>query len=252
MNNLIEKNALIGFIMAGDPDLETTKKSIIAMSDAGADMVELGIPFSDPIAESSVIQSSNLRALKSNTNLKNIFLMLEEVRKVTDIKIIFHTYINPVFNFGYDEFFKMCEKVCVSGIVSPDLPYEEKSEVKDYADKYGVSIISFLVPACEDRIKTIASDAKGFIYFVHSISSTAEMGESSKELTSVIETIRKTTNVPIALGFGINTTAQAEYFSKMADGIIIGNAIVKIIEKHGNEAPSYVFDYVKEMKTVLK
>jgi len=251
MNNLINKNALIGFIMAGDPDLETTKNCIISMANAGADMVELGIPFSDPIAESSVIQSANLRALKSHSNLKNIFAMIEELRKTTDIKIIFHTYINPVFNYGYEEFFKMCAKVGVSGILSPDLPYEEKSEIKEYADKYGVNIISFVVPASEERIKTIAKDASGFIYFVHSISSTSEMGESSREITSIIEYIKEVTDTPIALGFAINTPAQAEYFSKMAEGIIIGNAIVKIIEKNSSASPEFVYDYVKEMKSAI-
>lgn len=251
MNNIIDKNALIGFIMAGDPDLETTKKCILSMAKAGADMVELGVPFSDPIAESSVIQAANIRALKSGTYLKNIFEMIQEVRKTSDIKIIFHSYINPVFNFGYENFFNMCAKTRVSGIVLPDLPYEEKSEIKEYAEKYGVNIISFVVPSCEERLQKIAKEAAGFIYFVHSIGATAAIGDNSHEITEVIDTIKKVTDTPIAIGFGINTPAQAEYFSKMAEGIIIGNAIVKIVEKHAKEAPSYVFDYIKEMKSVM-
>lgn len=251
MNNIINKNALIGFLMAGDPDLETTKNCIISMAKAGAGMVELGIPFSDPIAESTVIQSANIRALKSGTYLKNIFSMIEELRKTTDIPVIFHSYINPVFNFGYENFFKMCAQTKVSGIVIPDLPYEEKAEIKEYADKYGVHIISFVVPSTEERIKQIAKEATGFIYFVPSIGSTNALGDNSREIMSDIELIKKVTDIPIALGFGINTPAQAEYFSKIADGIIVGNAIVKIVEKHAKEAPSYVFDYVKEMKSVL-
>lgn len=252
MNNIINKNALIGFIMAGDPDLETTKNCIISMSKAGADMVELGIPFSDPIAESSVIQAANIRALKSETYLNKIFEMIKEVRKFSEIKIIFHSYINPIFNYGYENFFKMCKETGVCGIVSPDLPFEEKNEVKEYAKKYNINIISFVVPTEKNRIEQIAKDSTGFIYFVHSISATAAMGDSSREITQVIETIQKVTDTPIALGFGINTPAQAEYFSKMADGIIIGNAIVKIIEKNGINSPSYVYDYVKEMKEQMK
>lgn len=252
MNNIIDKNALIGFIMAGDPDLETTKNCIISMAKAGADMVELGIPFSDPIAESSVIQAANIRALKSGTYLNKIFSMIEELRKTTNIKIIFHSYINPIFNYGYENFFRKCNENNIAGIVSPDLPYEEKDEVKEFADKYNVNIISFVVPTEKERIEKIAKSATGFIYFVHSIGSTSEMGDSSKEVNSVIDTIKQVTDTPIALGFGINTPAQAEYFSKMADGIIIGNALVKIIEKQGKEAPTYIFDYVKEMKAQMK
>ena len=252
MNNLINKNSLIAFIMAGDPNLETTKNCIIAMANAGTDVVELGIPFSDPIAESSIIQASNIRALKSETYLDKIFLMIEEVRKVTDIKIIFHSYINPIFNYGYENFFKMCNKTKVSGIVSPDLPFEEKNEIKEFANKYNINIISFVVPSTKERIQEIAKEATGFIYFVHSISATAAMGDNSREITDIIETIRTQTDTPIALGFGINTPAQAEYFSKMAEGIIIGNAIVKIVEKNGENAPSFVFDYVKEMKEKME
>lgn len=251
MSNIISKNSLIGFIMAGDPDLETTKKSIISMSDAGTDMVELGIPFSDPIAESKVIQSANIRALKAGTHLKNIFSMIEEVRKSTDIPIIIHSYINPVFNFGYDKFFAECEKVKVAGIVVPDLSFEEKTEIKEYADKYGINIISFVVPAPRERIIEISKNATGFIYFVPSISSTAVMGDSSSEIDMVVETIKSVTDVPVALGFGINTVSQAEYFSKKADGVIIGSAIVKLIEKYGKNAPEYVYKYVKDMKAAI-
>ncbi len=251
MNNIITKNTLIGFLMAGDPDLETTKNCIISMADAGAGMVELGIPFSDPIAESSVIQSANIRALKSKTYLNGIFSMVEELRKTSDIPVVFHSYINPVFNYGYESFFKMCAQTKVAGIVIPDLPYEEKDEIKEYADKYGVHIISILVPSTQDRIKQIAKDATGFIYFVPSIGSTSALGDNSREVMADIELIKDVTDTPVAIGFGINTPAQAEYFSKIADGIIIGNAIVKIVEKYSKEAPSHVFDYVKEMKASL-
>lgn len=254
MNNINEaftKKALIGFLMAGDPDLNTTKETIVSMAKAGANMIELGIPFSDPIAESSVIQSANLRALKSETYLPKIFDMVKDVRKTSDISIIFHTYINPVFNYGYEEFFKKCAEVNVGGIIIPDLPYEEKDEIKQYANKYGVNIISFVVPTEKKRIEMIAKEATGFIYFVPSIGATAAMEGHFKEITEVIETLKGVTNIPIAIGFGINTAQQAEFFSKLADGIIIGNAIVKIVEKYGKEAPMHAFDYIKEIRTAI-
>ena len=239
IKNAFKNKALIGFVMAGDPDLDTTKEIIISMSKAGADMVELGIPFSDPIAESVVIQSANLRALKSETFLPRIFEMIKEVRKITDISIIFHTYINPVFNYGYEDFFKMCSETNVDGVVIPDLPYEEKQEIKNYADKNEVDIISFVVPTDDERIKMISKEASGFIYFVPSIGATKAMEGHTKELTDVIEILKKTTDIPVAIGFGINTVQQAEFFSKMADGIV---------EKYGKESPVQVFDYVKSLK----
>ena len=255
MSNIIKafenKKALIGFIMAGDPDLDTTKNCIISMSKAGADMVELGIPFSDPIAESSIIQNANIRALKSETYLDKIFEAIKEVRKVSDIQIVFHSYINPIFNYGYENFFKMCKETNVRGIIIPDLPFEEKAEIKEYADKYEIDIISFIVPSPKERIKEIATEATGFIYFVPSIGSTKGLGDNAREVNEDIEYIKSLTKTPIAIGFGINTPAQAEYFSKIADGIIIGNAIVKIIEKNGKESPEKVFEYIKEMDAVL-
>ncbi len=251
INNAFKTKSLFAFVMAGDPDLNTTKETIISMAKAGANMIELGIPFSDPIAESSVIQSANLRALKSETYLPCIFEMIADVRKETNISIIFHTYINPVFNYGYEKFFKKCAEVNVNGIIIPDLPYEEKSEIKEYANKYDVDIISILVPTDKKRIEMIAKEATGFIYLVPSIGATAVMEGHFNEITEVIETLRKTTNIPIAIGFGINTAQQAEFFSKLADGIIIGNAIVKIVEKYGKEAPKHAYDYVKEIRTAI-
>ena len=251
IKNAFKNKALIGFVMAGDPDIGTTKEIIISMANAGADMIELGIPFSDPIAESVVIQSANLRALKSETYLPRIFEMIREVRKTTDISIVFHTYINPVFNFGYEEFFKMCNETKVDGVVIPDLPYEEKQEIKEYADKNGVDIISFVVPTDEERIKMISKQASGFVYFVPSIGATKAMEGHTKELTDVIELLKQTTEIPVAIGFGINTVQQAEFFSKMADGIIIGNAIVKLVEKYQKDSASHVYDYIKSLKNVM-
>jgi len=251
MNNIFNNKALIGFIMAGDPDLETTKQNILAMEKAGLDIVELGIPFSDPIAESDLIQDSNLRALNNNTYLPNIFKMIEELRKESQIPVIFHTYMNPVFNYGYENFFNDCQKNGVKGIIIPDLPYEEKSEISEFAKKYDVSIISFIVPSDENRIKKIAKDAQGFIYFVPSIASTAKLHESLQELKNNIETIKSSASIPVALGCGIETVEQAKQFSQIADGIILGGKIVEIIEQHGKNSPDYIYNYVKEMKAAV-
>lgn len=250
MNNLFNKKELIGFLMAGDPDLETTKQSIIAMDKAGAGMVELGIPFSDPIAESDVIQDSNMRALENETYLPNIFKMIEELRKETQIPVIFHTYMNPVFNYGYENFFKECSEKGIYGIVVPDLPFEEKGEIQEYADKYGVSIISFVVPTDEKRIKEIAKNAQGFIYFVASIGTEEE--DKSHKAKAIIDIIKSVTDIPVAAGFSINTPEQANQYAKIADGIIIGNTIVKLIEQYGKNSPEHIYDYVKSMKDAIK
>ena len=251
INNAFKNKSLIGFIMAGDPNLNTTKEVIISMAQAGADMVELGVPFSDPIAESSIVQSANLRALKAETYLPGIFEMIKEVRKTTQISIILHSYINPIFNYGYEDFFKKCSEVNVDGIVIPDLPFEEKLEIQNFADKNNVNIISIVVPIDINRVETIAKEAKGFIYLVPSIGSTSSMEGHFKEIEEVIDIIKANTNIPIAIGFGINTSQQASFFSEIADGIIIGNGIVKIIEKYNKESAKYVFDYIKEMKNAI-
>lgn len=249
MNNLFNKKELIGFLMAGDPDLETTKQNIIEMDKAGAGMVELGIPFSDPIAESDVIQDSNMRALENETYLPNIFKMIEELRKDSQISVIFHTYMNPIFNYGYENFFKECSEKGIYGIVVPDLPYEEKSEIIEYADKYGVSIISFIVPTSDERIKEISKNSQGFIYFVASIGTEEE--DKSHKAKAIIDTIKSITDIPVAAGFAINTPEHAKQYAQIADGVIIGNAIVKLIEKYGKNSPEQVYNYVKEMKNAI-
>lgn len=244
--------AFIGFLTAGDPDLNTTKECIIAMQEAGADLIEIGIPFSDPIAEGSVIQSANIRALKSGTNLSEIFNLVKQVRTKTKIPIVFLTYINPIFNFGYERFFKTCFETGVDGVIIPDLPFEEKEEIKEYAEKYKTDIISLIAPTSEDRIKTIAKEAKGFVYIVSSMGVTGMRSEITTDLTSIVKIVRETTKTPAAIGFGISTPEQAIHFARIADGVIVGSAIVKIMEKYGKDSPEYVYNYVREMKEAIK
>ncbi len=243
--------AFIGFLTAGDPDLKTTKECIIAMAEAGADLIQIGIPFSDPIAEGSVIQNSNIRALISATHIENIFETLKSVRTKTDIPVVFHTYINPVFNYGYEAFFKDCNNTNVGGIIIPDLPFEEKKEIQQYTDKYNIDIISLIAPTSVSRIRTIAKDAEGFVYIVLSRGTTKVGNEIITEVESIVKLVKEVTQIPVAIGFGVNTPEQAKYFSQIADGVIVGSSIVKIVEKYGKDSPEYVYDYVQKMKKAI-
>ena len=240
--------AFIGFLTAGDPTIDKTIEYILAMEEAGCDLIEIGIPFSDPMAEGVVIQDANVRALKHDTTTDDVFEMVRRVREVTDISLVFLTYINPVFFYGYEEFFKKCGELGIDGIISPDLPYEEKGEIKDIALKNDVDVISLIAPTSSERIKMIANDATGFIYVVSSLGVTGMRSEIKTDLNAILSDIREVTDLPLAVGFGINTPQQAEDISKIADGVIVGSAIVKIIEEHGENASEALKEYVSSMK----
>ncbi len=247
-NAFNNKKAFIAFISAGDPDLESTEKFILALENAGADLVELGIPFSDPIADGIVIQKANLRALAGGVTLDKIFKTVENVRAKTQIPLVFLTYMNPVFNFGYEEFFKKCAATGIDGVIIPDLPFEEQSEIKEYSEKYGVDIISFIAPTSKNRIATIAKEAKGFIYAASSMGVTGVRAKITTDLKSMIEVAKNVTDTPCAVGFGINTPEQVRDIEKIADGSIVGSAIVKIIEEHGKNAAPYIEEYVRNLR----
>ena len=239
-NAFKDKTAFIGFLTAGDPNLDKTVEFILAMEEAGCDLIEIGIPFSDPMAEGVVIQEANVRALKNNVTTDDVFGVIEKVREKSDIQIVFLTYINPVFFYGYEEFFKRCNELEVDGIISPDIPFEEKGEIDPIAKKYGVDVISLIAPTSKQRIQMIADDATGFIYVVSSLGVTGMRSEIKTDLESIIQDIREVTDIPVAVGFGINTPEQAENISKYSDGIIVGSAIVKIIEKYGVDATQHL------------
>ena len=240
--------AFIGFLTAGDPTVEKTVEYILAMEEAGCDLIEIGIPFSDPMAEGVVIQDANVRALKHNTTTDDVFEIVRAVRSKTDIPLVFLTYINPVFFYGYEEFFKKCGELGIDGIISPDLPYEEKGEIADIARKNDVDVISLIAPTSKERIQMIANDATGFIYVVSSLGVTGMRSEIKTDLKSILEDIRDVTDLPLAVGFGINTPEQAKDISRLADGVIVGSAIVKIIEDHGEDAADALKEYVSSMK----
>ncbi|MBQ8018187.1 MAG: tryptophan synthase subunit alpha [Methanobrevibacter sp.] len=240
--------AFIGFLTAGDPTVEKTVEFILAMEEAGCDLVEIGIPFSDPMAEGVVIQEANVRALKHNTTTDDVFEIVRKVREKTDIPLVFLTYINPVFFYGYEKFFEKCNELGIDGIISPDLPYEEKGEILDIARRNDVDVISLIAPTSKQRIQMIANDASGFIYVVSSLGVTGMRSEIKTDLNSILQDIREVTDLPLAVGFGINTPEQAKNIGGIADGVIVGSAIVKIIEEYGEDATEHLKNYVSSMK----
>ena len=247
-NAFQNKKAFIGFLTAGDPSLDKTEEFILEMERAGADLIEIGIPFSDPIAEGVIIQDANIRALSVGTTTDKIFAMVEGLRKKTQIPLAFMTYLNPVFHYGYERFFARCEEVGIDGIIIPDMPFEEKGELDVIAAAHGVDVISMIAPTSEERIREIAGDAKGFIYVVSSLGVTGMRSEIKTDLPSILEAIRKVTKVPACVGFGIHSPEQAAKISEIADGVIVGSAIVKMAEQYGGHAAPHIGAYVHKMK----
>ncbi len=251
---LKNKKSFIAFLTAGDPDLDTSERYILKMAESGADLIEIGIAFSDPIAEGKVIEQANLRALSSGTKIDAIFDMIKRVRLKIDTPLVFLTYLNPVFNYGYEAFFKRCEECGINGIILPDLPFDEKTELQDirpYAQEHNVNIISLIAPTSKERIKQIAKQAKGFIYLVSSMGVTGVRSEIKTDLEAMTAIIKSVTDIPVCVGFGISTPEQAKTISAYADGVIVGSAIVKIIEKHRQNADGTLENYVKSMKEAI-
>ena len=245
------KKAFIPFITCGDPDLETTKAVVREAVKNGADLIELGIPFSDPTAEGPVIQGANLRALSTGVTTDKIFDLVRELRLDVKIPMVFMTYANVVFSYGAERFISTCKEIGMDGLILPDLPFEEKEEFEPLCNQYGVDLISLIAPTSENRIAMIAKEAKGFIYLVSSLGVTGTRSEITTDLASIVRVIRENTDVPCAIGFGISKPEQAKKMSQIADGVIVGSAIIKIIEQYGQEAPHPVGDYVKEMKEAI-
>jgi len=248
------KKAFIAFITAGDPTIEKTKDYIRQIEKAGASLIEIGIPFSDPIAEGPTIQNANVRALKNHVHTDHVFKMVEDIRSEIKIPLCFMTYLNVVFHYGYDRFFKRCKEVGIDGIIIPDLPYEEAKEVSTVSDQYDVSLISMIAPTSKQRVMMIAKEAKGFIYLVSSmgVTGTREKASFSTNLEEIVSTIRKVTDTPVAVGFGIHSPKQVEEFTQFADGVIVGSGIVNIIAEYGSQADEAVYDYVSKMTAACK
>lgn len=257
MNKGIERafskgKAFIGFITSGDPDLETTEKIVYAMDKADCDLIELGIPFSDPTAEGPVIQEANVRALSNGVTTDKVFEMVNRIRKNTDIPMVFMTYANVVYSYGIEKFCQKMVEGNMSGMILPDVPFEEKEEFDTVCKEYGLDLISMIAPTSHQRIQTIAKEANGFIYCVSSLGVTGVRSKITTDIGAMVDLVREVTDVPVAVGFGISTPEQAKKMASQSDGAIVGSAIIKIIEKYGKDAPQYVEAYVKEMVDALK
>ena len=243
--------AFIPFITCGDPDIETTIRVVRSAVKNGADLVELGIPFSDPTAEGPVIQGANIRALKAGITTDKVFDMVSELRRDVKIPLVFMTYANVVFSYGIDRFLSRCESVGVDGLILPDVPFEEKEEFSAECEAHGVDLISMIAPTSEQRIAMIAREARGFIYVVSSLGVTGVRREITTDLRTIVGAIRKSTDIPCAIGFGISTPEQAEKMSKISDGVIVGSAIIKILERYGQASPKHIGEYVRTMKDAI-
>lgn len=244
--------AFIPFLTAGDPTAEKTVEFILEMVRAGADLIEIGIPFSDPTAEGEVIQNANVRALKAGITTDGVFEIVRRVREQTQVPIVFLTYLNPVFHYGYDAFLARCRETGVDGIICPDLPFEEKRELSEIAAGYDVDIISLIAPTSEERIQMIAREATGYIYLVSSKGVTGVRNEITTDIGKIVESVREVTDIPCAVGFGISTPGQAADMAGKSDGAIVGSAIVKLIEQYKEAAGEPVYTYVKKMKDALR
>lgn len=243
--------AFIPFITCGDPDLETTAKVVRAAVENGADLIELGIPFSDPTAEGPVIQGANIRALAGGVTTDKIFDFVRELRKDVKVPFVFMTYANVVFSYGAEKFISTCQEIGVDGIILPDLPFEEKEEFQPLCKQYGVDLISLIAPTSKQRVSMIAKEAEGFLYIVSSLGVTGTRSEITTDMESIVKMVRENTDIPCAIGFGISTPEQAKKMAEISDGVIVGSAIIKLIEEYGRDAEGPVGEYVKSMKEAI-
>lgn len=239
--------AFIAFITVGDPDLETTERVVHAAVENGADLIELGIPFSDPTAEGPVIMEADEVALKAGTTTDKVFELTKKLRKTITVPMVYMTYANVVFSYGCEQFAQKAADAGIDGLILPDVPYEEKEEFTEVFDRYGLDLISMIAPTSEDRIAMIAKEAKGFIYMVSSLGVTGTRSEITTDISAMTDLVKKNSEVPCAVGFGISTPEQAARMAELSDGAIVGSAIIKIIAKYGKEAAGPVGEYVKEM-----
>lgn len=244
--------AFIAFLTCGDPDLETTARAVRATVENGADLIELGIPFSDPTAEGPVIQGANIRALSGGITTDKIFDFVRELRRDIKTPMVFMTYANVVFSYGAEKFISTCREIEIDGLILPDLPFEEKGEFQPLCNQYGVDLVSLVAPTSKNRIAMIAKEAEGFLYIVSSLGVTGVRSQIRTDLASIVDVVRQNTKIPCAVGFGISTPEQAKEMAAVSDGAIVGSAIVKLLEKYGRNAPGYIGEYVKSMKEAVR
>ena len=255
MNNIKQAfqngKAFIAFLTGGDPDLATTEALIPVMEAAGADLIEIGIPFSDPIAEGPVIQAASERALAAGCTVDRLFDMVARVRKTVKIPLLFMTYANPIYAYGAERFMKRCRDCGIDGIIVPDVPFEEREEFQSVCRAYGITQIFLVSPTSQKRVAEIARESEGFLYCVSSLGVTGVRTELQDDIAEIIRTAKKVTDTPCAIGFGISTPEQAAHMASYADGVIVGSAIVSLIAEHGRNSADAVRDYVASMKNAI-
>jgi tryptophan synthase alpha chain len=240
--------AFIPFITGGDPDLETTEKLLYALYESGADLIEIGVPFSDPIAEGPVIQAADERALKAGCTIEKLFDLVARVRANIKAPLLFMTYYNPIFAYGISKFTEKSAACGLDGLIVPDLPFEEREELLEPCVSHELELISLIAPTSEARIAKIAKNSSGFLYCVSSLGVTGERRKLDNSAQSMIEQVKRITDLPCAVGFGVSTPEQAHTISGFADGVIIGSAIVRIIAEHGRNSVEAVSQFTKEIK----
>ncbi|MCL2295129.1 MAG: tryptophan synthase subunit alpha [Spirochaetes bacterium] len=245
------KKALITFITGGDPDIEVTGKLVLAMEAAGADIIEIGIPFSDPVAEGIVIQGANARALAGGCTVDKLFDMVKRLREKTNIPLLFMTYANPIYAYGKERFMAKCKEVGIDGIIVPDVPFEEKDEFENECTRYGVCLISLIAPTSGERAEKIALEAQGFLYCVSSLGVTGTRNDINTNIAELIEQVKKVSSIPCAVGFGISTPKQACDMASISDGVIVGSAIVKLIAEFGRDSITLVKEFVEKIKSSM-
>lgn len=239
--------AFIPFITCGDPSLAVTEQAVYAMAEAGADLIELGIPFSDPTAEGPVIQAANVRALSGGVTTDKIFDMVRRIRRKTDIPMVFMTYANVVFSYGSERFIRTAAEIGMDGLILPDVPYEEKAEFDPLCRQYGMDLISLIAPTSHERIRMIAREAAGFVYCVSSLGVTGVRSSITTDIGAMVQLVKQERDIPCAVGFGISTPAQAADMASRSDGAIVGSAIVKLCAQYGADCVPRVAQYVREM-----
>ncbi|OGW85401.1 MAG: tryptophan synthase subunit alpha [Omnitrophica bacterium RIFCSPLOWO2_01_FULL_45_10] len=251
--NLRNLKAFAAYITAGDPGLDVTKRIVLALEEGGADIIELGIPFSDPLADGPTIQAASMRALKKRINLEKVFRLVKDLRKVTQIPVLFMTYYNPVLKYGLGRFFKKCSSNGVDGVIIPDLPQEEAKDVVTLGKDMRVATIFLAAPtSTKDRIRSIAKVSRGFIYYVSLTGVTGARARLPQDVTSNVKLIKAETRKPVLVGFGVSTAGQARSISRIADGVIVGSAIVKIIEESAGDTRRLLSRILKFSKKLAK
>ncbi|MBE5868380.1 MAG: tryptophan synthase subunit alpha [Lachnospiraceae bacterium] len=243
--------AFIAFITCGDPDLGTTAAAVRAAAENGADLIQLGIPFSDPTAEGPVIQQASIRALQGGVTTDKIFDFVKELRSTVQIPLVFTTYSNVVFSYGAERFLAACKEAEIDGLILPDLPFEEKEEFLPACRKYGVDLISMIAPSTEKRISMIAEAAEGFLYMTPGPAVPDTNSQIKTDPAHITEIIRRSTNIPCAISYDTATPEQVAEMAACCDGVIAVSAFVELLEKYGEDAPDHIGTYIQTIKTLL-